>query len=104
MGDKEKSKEVGARIAQARMEAGGMSQVELAHLLGLNPRSVQAHEAGEVIPYRYLRDYERILDKPVAWFLHGEAAVLGRDAEHRDIVERLERLQKAVDTIVGKLP
>lgn len=101
--EKMRAKQIGARLAQARTEAGGMTQEEAAHLIGLNPRSVQAHEAGEVIPYRYMRDYERIYSRPVAWFLHGDAAVLGRDTEHREIVERLERLQKAVDAIGAKL-
>lgn len=102
-GPTKKAKEIGARIAQARNEAGGMTQAELAHLVSLSERSVQAHEAGEVIPYRFLREYERVLGKPAAWFLHGEAAVLGSSEEHRDLVERLEKLQRSVDAMARRL-
>lgn len=103
MAETTKSKEIGARIAQARSEAGGMTQDELAHLLGLTSRSVQAHESGAVIPYRYLREYERVLGKPAAWFLHGDAAVLGSSAEHREVIERLDRLEKAINALADKL-
>lgn len=95
----EKGREIGSRIATARHEAQGMSQRELGDLVGVTERSIQAWEAGEVIPYRYLRDLERALNRPAAWFLHGEAAVIGHDESAREILHRLDRLQKAVDAI-----
>jgi ribosome-binding protein aMBF1 (putative translation factor) len=76
--------EVGQRIALARKEAGGMSQEELATLLGVSPRSIQAWEAGDVIPYRYVRELEKYLERSAAWILHGEAAAV--EDEHLDRV------------------
>ena len=95
----EKGREIGLRIAEARREAGGMGQRELGELVGVTERSVQAWEAGEVIPYRYLRDLERALGRPAAWLLHGPEAVLGHDESSRQILEALGRLQKSVDVI-----
>lgn len=95
----EKGREVGQRIALARHEAQGMSQRELGELVGVTERSVQAWEAGEVIPYRYLRDLEHALARPAAWFLHGDDAVVGHDEATREILHRLDRLEKAVDAI-----
>ena len=65
--------EVGKRISQARKEAGGMTQRELADLLGVTERSVASYELGEVIPYRFMRDLEHYLERPAGWFMHGEA-------------------------------
>lgn len=95
----EKGRQIGERIAQARHEAAGMGQQELGELVGVTVRSVQAWEAGEVIPYRYLRDLERALGRPAAWFLHGEEAVIGHDEATKEILDRLDRLQLAVDAI-----
>ena len=64
--------EVAKRVQKARREAEGMTQRELADLLGVTERSVAAYESGEVIPYRFMRDLERYLGKPVGWFLHGD--------------------------------
>lgn len=100
----EKGREIGSRIAEARRESGGMSQTELGELVGVTIRSVQAWESGEVIPYRYLRQLESALGKPAAWFLHGEEAVVGRDEATRDILARLDKLQKSVDAITKRLP
>lgn len=99
-----KGREIGVRIAEARREAGGMSQIELGELVGVTVRSVQAWEAGEVIPYRYLRDLERALGKPAAWFLHGDEAVVGHEEATREILDRLDRLQRSVDAVARRLP
>jgi transcriptional regulator with XRE-family HTH domain len=95
----EKSREIGARIAAARHEAGAMGQQELGDLVGVTVRSVQAWEAGEVIPYRYLRDLESALGRPAAWILHGEEAVVGHVEATREILERLDGLQSSVDAL-----
>lgn len=98
-----KAKEVGQRIAQARAEAGGMSQEELAVLVGLSKRSVQAHELGEVIPYKFLRDYERALAKPAAWLLHGDVAVVGREREFEELREILGDMKNTLSAIARHL-
>jgi transcriptional regulator with XRE-family HTH domain len=84
-----KAVEIGARISEARHE-NGMTQRELADLLKLSERSVAAYETGEVIPYRYLKDLERSLGRPAAWFLHGEDAIVGRDEQLSEILTRLD--------------
>lgn len=81
-----------------------MTQDELAHLLGLTTRSVQAHESGSVIPYKYLREYERALGKPAAWFLHGEAAIRQPTSEeHQELLDRLDHLQQTVEALAKKI-
>src|SRR4029077_7006859 len=48
------AEDIGARIRQAR-GAAGLTQVELAELIGVSTRSEQGYELGEVIPYRHMR-------------------------------------------------
>ena len=62
---------IGARIARARTEAG-VTQEELADLVGVSTRSLQGYEAGAVKPYRHLDALASALNRPVAWFLHGD--------------------------------
>src|SRR3954471_19120300 len=64
--------EIGARIRQARNERG-LSQDELAAMASFSKRSLQDYEAGVTIPYRHLREFGRLLNKPEEWFLYGEA-------------------------------
>lgn len=66
--------QIGERIKQARLEADGMKQRELADLLGVSERSVIAYESGEVIPYRFIRKIEDVTGKSAAWILHGDRA------------------------------
>lgn len=95
-GKSEKAREIGQRIAQARKEAGGMSQRELGELLGVSERSVAAYEAGDVIPYRLLRDIERVLGTSAAWVLHGDAANDVRDQQLDEILKLLRDIKKLV--------
>lgn len=105
-----KAREIGARIEQARHEAGGMTQAELASLVGVavqangGSRSVQAWEAGDYIPYRYLKQLESALGKPAAWFLHGEDAIVDHDVATKEILDRLDKLQRAVNAMAKRLP
>ena len=49
------AQEIGARIAQARRECGGMTQEQLAELLNISTRSVQDYEAGITIPWKHFQ-------------------------------------------------
>lgn len=95
----DKQQAIGGRIAQARKETGGMTQEELAALLHVSVRSVQAYESGEVVPYRQMSELERVLGKPVAWFLHGDAAVRS-DSE---IMDELQRQGRVLDRVLAIL-
>ena len=64
---------IGQRLRESRREAG-MTQVELAELAHLTERSIQAYESDEVVPYRKMEDLAAILNKSVAWLLHGDKA------------------------------
>jgi transcriptional regulator with XRE-family HTH domain len=96
-----RGKDIGARISLARKEQGGMSQIELGDLLGVSARSIQAYETGEVIPYRFLRDLERALNKPSAWFLYGEDALRARDEQFEELLGELRALRRAVDALAA---
>jgi PAS domain S-box-containing protein len=68
------SAETGARLAQARKQAG-LTQKALAERLGVTRRSIQGYEAGTVVPYKHLERLGGILDRTPSWFLGGEQAV-----------------------------
>lgn len=85
--------EIGARIAQARKEAGGMTQDELADLLGVSMRSVQNYEAGEVVPWRHFELLGEIFNRSLSWFLHGLAEPEHTEsAQLADLLARLEAI------------
>lgn len=101
--DKVKAKEIGRRVKQARKEAGGMTQRELGDLLGVTERSVAAYETGEVVPYRFLRDLERILGVEAAWILHGDEAVRTQESRQLDeMMVMLRELRAAVDELQAR--
>ena len=87
--------EVAGRIVAARKEAG-LTQVELAELVDVSPRSMQGYENAEVIPYRKMTNIARVLNRPVEWLLHGEDAVLPSD-------EKLDQIIGKLDLILEKL-
>ena len=110
-----KPDELGVRLKEARREAGGISQSELAELLGVTKRSVQLYESGKVVPYRHLRELEEILGRPVAWFLYGDDGVRGsrldvralRDEErrrHEDVLRRLDSMSEALRELLRRTP
>lgn len=66
------AQEIGARIARARREAGGMTQPELAEALDVSTRSLQDYEAGTTIPWKHFQALSKIFDRPLEWFLHGQ--------------------------------
>ena len=94
---------IGQRIAQARHEAGIASQQELADLLGLSLRSVQAYEAGEVTPYRYMKQLESILRRPVAWILHGDEGLVAPDEPLEAVARELRALKSAVEKLAEEV-
>lgn len=86
------AREIGARIAQARREAG-LTQEQLAEIAPFSQRSLQDYERGLVIPYRQMRELAKLLGKPVEWFLHGEPE------DEATIVERLDSIDERLELI-----
>ena len=91
--------EIGRRIIEARRELG-MSQQELADLVHVSVRSMQAYESGEVVPYRKLSDLASVLDKSAAWILHGNKASdpVGETMALREIADKLDRIAVALES------
>lgn len=90
------AQEIGARIAQARREADGMTQETLAEALDLSVRQLQNIEAGASIPWKHFSRLEVIFEKPLAWFLHGEEPARENAATMADLSVRLEALEGRV--------
>jgi transcriptional regulator with XRE-family HTH domain len=93
----EKAIEIGKRIAEARHEAGGMTQQELAELVGVSVRSIAAWELGDVIPYRHLKELERAMGVDAAWILHGEESTDVRDRQLEEISRKLDEILRRLD-------
>lgn len=104
--------EIGARIALARNQAG-LTQEQVADLATFSKRSLQDYEAGVTIPWRQMQEIAKLLNREVAWFLHGEPepaaspnGLLGEVAENVRVLsdsmgralERLERIEGALET------
>jgi transcriptional regulator with XRE-family HTH domain len=91
--------EIGARIRQARHEAG-MTQKELGALVGVSERSVAAWELGEgaKAPYAWMDQLERFLGISAAWLIRG-SEVSSTDER----LERIERELKALRSEVRKV-
>jgi transcriptional regulator with XRE-family HTH domain len=103
------ARHVGRRIAQARHEAGWMTQKTLAELLCVCKRSVQAYESGTTIPYRHLHRLAQIFERPSSWFLYGgqptETTSPGGDPDD-EIVKQLDaqtRVLKALSVQVREM-
>jgi transcriptional regulator with XRE-family HTH domain len=80
---------IGRRIARARKERG-LTQEELAAMIGVSPRSIQGYEAGSVVPYRRLARLAAVCNREIGWLLEGETP-----NEH----ELVERLLSAVEEL-----
>jgi transcriptional regulator with XRE-family HTH domain len=93
------AKEIGARIALARNEAG-LTQEEVTDLATFSKRSLQDYERGNTIPYRHMQEISRLLDRPVEWFLHGERPA---DASETPVELRLAELAAAVEAMSRQL-
>ena len=75
-----------------------MTQRELADLLDVTERSVAAYEAGEVIPYRFMRQLEGLLNRPANWILYGE-----QPSTDAGLERSLAELNAKVDELLAKL-
>jgi transcriptional regulator with XRE-family HTH domain len=84
---------IGWRIARARKERG-LTQEELAELIGVSPRSIQGYEAGKVVPYRRLAQLAEVTNRELVWILEGDVAATAIDDP-----EVLERLVTAVEDV-----
>jgi len=84
---------IGERLIAARKEHG-MSQQEVADLIHVSSRSMQAYESDDVIPYRYLRELSEVLEVPMGWILHGEDAPEETGELKPILLDILKELQK----------
>lgn len=91
---------VGERIQQARREAG-LTQEQLADLVGVTPRTIQAYEGGHVDAYRKLPKLAESLGRPSSWLQHGENG--NGPTEENDrlerILEELAELRRQLDSL-----
>ena len=94
------AREIGARIALARNEAG-LTQEELCDLATFSKRSLQNWEAGANIPYRHMQEVSGLLGRPVEWFLHGEQP--GGDDSESPVELRLSELADAVRVLTRQV-
>lgn len=96
------AREIGQRIHQARKEAGGMTQHDLAEALDVSQRQLQNYEAGETIPWKHFARLEQIFGRPLTWFLHGEGnqeTATPPDAE--ELRQRLDDQQGAIEALTA---
>lgn len=91
------AQDIGGRIRQARHETG-LTQEELADLVGVSTRSLQGYEGGDVVPYRHMGRIAEITTRSVAWLLHGETETVSPS-----VTERLDRIEEQLDEIRGLL-
>jgi transcriptional regulator with XRE-family HTH domain len=87
------AKEVGTRLQQARLAAGGMTQAELALLVGLkSDRSVISWESG--VNVAWLDKISEALNISRGWLLHGDDFKDG--SEQDDALQEILKLLKEV--------
>jgi transcriptional regulator with XRE-family HTH domain len=81
---------VGDRIRQARQEAG-LTQAQLASLLGITTRSVQNYESGAITPWRHLGRIETLTRKRHGWLLSSDGNAGSLDADLADLAASMEQ-------------
>lgn len=92
------AEEIGARIADARKLANGMTQETLGDLIGVSKRSVQDYEAGVTIPWKHMQAISKVTKRPVEWFLYGDEETLGERTE--ELVHRFEALAVRLEELL----
>lgn len=87
----------GKRIIASR-RAQGMKQVELAELVHVSERTMQAYESDDIVPYRKVRELSEVLNVSMAWILHGDKAGAepATDTVLREILEEVKKIREAV--------
>lgn len=92
------AKAIGARIAQARNEAG-LTQEQLADIaVGFSKRSLQDYEGGVTIPYKHMQEIAKITQKETEWLLHGDPEPLpAADASAESVLDRLGALEERLE-------
>lgn len=93
MEDAGEPQSLGERIAQARRDAG-LTQDQLADLIGVKMRQVQNYEAGDSDPYRKISQIAAATAVSVEWLRRG-----GPREEPAGVGEELRRLQGEVREI-----
>ncbi len=97
------AKEIGERIKEARRQAS-LTQDELADLVEVTTRTIQAYEAGDIDAYRKLNKLASVLNREVSWLLHGAEEVSPGDERVRQVVqEELGELRAAIDRVENLL-
>ncbi len=88
------------RIAQAREEAG-LTQPELGEALSppVHWRTIQTWESLKQprVPWDRLDEIARVTGRTKEWLLHGREP----QAEDPDVVERLDRIERLLETLVA---
>lgn len=98
---------VGERIKQARVEAG-LTQDQLADIIGVGMRQIQYYEADESDPYRKIGKIAEATGKSLGWLLHGGGAVTPDEsfarleAEVAEVRRSQKRQEKMLKEILAK--
>lgn len=96
------------RLRQARKDTG-LTQHQMADLLGVHKRTVENYEHVRV-PWDHLTEYARITNRPPEWFLYGDSALPpeGVISALEKAVASLRRdladLRKRLDALEAKRP
>lgn len=88
--------DIGARLKHARHEAG-LTQEEMADLVGVSTRSWQGYEGGDVVPYRHMGRIAEITRRSVAWLIHGDTDEVSHDPDE------MQRLREELATEIARL-
>jgi transcriptional regulator with XRE-family HTH domain len=95
---------IGSRIKQARLEAGGLTQEQLASLGSFSYRSLQDWEAGSRIPFKHLAELGKLLNKSADWFLYGDEPVLPESdamARYEKVLTRIGEVEQQQRELLG---
>lgn len=95
--------EIRARIQRAR-ELAGLSQTDMADLLGVIPRTVQNYEGGggkaAKVPWDRLSDIAEMTGTTTRWLLYGDAQAY--DAAEGELTERLTDIERKLDQLLER--